>query len=252
MSVSPPALYFCLRVPEFAAQALLRLRPAERTMPVAVVEGVPPLETVCAANSRARRIGVRRGLSRAELDGFPGLRVLRRSPVEEQSACTVLQELAVRFTPRFQNMTRHNRSAGDDKDRDGSLLFAFDMTGTERVSGSPDVSARELLRAARDLGFQARVGASANLCAAVCIARSSDKAVAILQPGTEEAFLARLPLDALSPGEVEAETLVMWGIRTVGELAKLPEIAVVARACSRQARSPAGFGGACQPAYGAC
>ena len=229
MSVSPRPLYFCLRVPEFAAQALLRLRPVERTMPIAVVDGAPPLETVCAANSRARRLGVKRGMSRAELDSFSGLRVLRRSPAEEQSACAALHELAVTFTPRFQDMTLRNRVANDGNDQDGSLLLAFDMTGTERVSGSPNASARELLRSARDLGFQVRVGASENLHTAVCMARSSQKAVCVLEAGMEEKFLARLPLDALSPGEVEAETLALWGIRTVGELARLPEIAVVAR-----------------------
>lgn len=101
--------------------------------------------------------------------------------------------------------------------------------GTERVFGPPEVAARGLLRAARDLGFQACVGGSANLHAAVCMVRSSQKPIAVLQPGTKETFLARLPLYALAPGEAEAETLALWGIRTVGELAALPEIAVVAR-----------------------
>ena len=230
MSVHPQPLYFCLRVPEFAAQAMLRLRPAERTMPVAVVEGVPPLETVCAANSRARRMGVKRGLSPAELDSFPGLCVLRRSPKEERNACAVLHELAASFTPRFQDMTQQKKSVNSaNNDQGGALLLALDMTGTECVFGPPEVAARGLLRAARDLGFQVRVAASANLHAAVCVARSSLTSITILQPGTEEIFLAKLPLDALSPGETEAETLALWGIRTVGELAALPEIAVVAR-----------------------
>lgn len=199
-------------------------------MPVAVVEGVPPLETVRAANSRARRIGVKRGLSRAELDSFPGLRVLRRSPAEESNACAVLHELAASFTPRFQDMTQGNRLAhSTSNNRDGALLLALDMTGTERVFGPTEMAARGLLRAAHELGFQVRVGASANLHAAVCMAHSSPKSIAILQPGTEETFLAKLPLNALSPGETEAETLALWGIRMVGELAALPEIAVVAR-----------------------
>lgn len=90
MNVPSQPLYFCLRLPQFAAQALLRLRPADRIIPVAVVEGVPPLESVCAANFPARRMGVKRGLSRAELDSFSGLRVLRRSSVEERNACAVL------------------------------------------------------------------------------------------------------------------------------------------------------------------
>lgn len=211
MSVPSQPLYFCLRVPEFAAQAVLRLRPAERTMPVAVVDGVSPLETVCAANSRARRMGVKRGLSRAELDSFPGLRVLRRSPAEESNACAVLHELAASFTPRFQDISQGNRlSHSTNNNRDGALLLALDMTRTERVFGPPEMAARGLLRAAHELGFQVRVGASANLHAAVCMARSSQKSITVLMPGTEEISLARLPLDALSPGETEAETLALW------------------------------------------
>lgn len=105
-------------------------------MPVAVVEGVPSLETVCAANSPARRIGIKRGLSRAELDSFSGLCVLRRSPAEERSARTVLHELAASFTPRFQDTSQDNRSAnGTDKSQDGALLLALDMTGNKRVFG---------------------------------------------------------------------------------------------------------------------
>ncbi len=127
-------------------------------------------------------------------------------------------------------MTLDNRSANNtNNNRDGALLLALDMAGTERVFGPPEIAARKLLQAARDLGFQSRVGASANLHAAACMARSSSKSIAILQPGTEQTFLAGLPLGALSPGETEAETLALWGIRTVGELAALPEIAVVAR-----------------------
>lgn len=61
------------------------------------------------------------------------------------------------------------------------------------------------------------------------MARSSQKSIAVLLPGAEERSLSKLPLDALSPGETETETLALWGIRTVGELAALPEIAVVAR-----------------------
>ncbi len=169
MSVPSQPLYFCFRVPEFAAQAMLRLRPAERTMPVAVVEGVPPLQVVCAANSRARRLGVKRGLSRAELDSFSGLQVLRRSSVEERSASVVLHELAASFTPKFQNITQSQKLAhSTNNNRDNSLLLALDMTGTRRVFGRPEVAARKLWQAARDLGFQAvsaRVRISTPQCA---------------------------------------------------------------------------------------
>ena len=76
-------LFFCLRIPEFAAQALIRLRPALAKAAVAVLEGDPPLEKTCAATLQARRLGVQHGMTRTELESFPHLTVLRRSQAEE-------------------------------------------------------------------------------------------------------------------------------------------------------------------------
>ena len=45
--MTKPELYACLFVREFPAQALLRLRPELHKQPCAVMEGKPPLETVC-------------------------------------------------------------------------------------------------------------------------------------------------------------------------------------------------------------
>ncbi|HLI75654.1 MAG TPA: hypothetical protein VKV02_01815, partial [Acidobacteriaceae bacterium] len=86
-------LFFCLRFPEFAAQALIRLRPALARGAVAVLEGDPPLEKACAASLQARRLGVRHGMTRTELESFPHLTVLRRSPAEEANAALILLEM---------------------------------------------------------------------------------------------------------------------------------------------------------------
>ena len=50
-------LYACLYAREFPAQAMLRLRPELREKAVAVMEGEPPLESVCSLNARARQAG---------------------------------------------------------------------------------------------------------------------------------------------------------------------------------------------------
>ena len=60
-------LYACLYAREFPAQAMLRLRPELRERAVVVMEGEPPLETVCSLNGRARRAGVARGMTRVEI-----------------------------------------------------------------------------------------------------------------------------------------------------------------------------------------
>jgi protein ImuB len=45
---SPAELYACLYAKEFPAQAVLRLRPELRGRPVVIVQGEPPLQTVCS------------------------------------------------------------------------------------------------------------------------------------------------------------------------------------------------------------
>ncbi len=76
-SMTLPPLYACLYVREFPAQAMLRLRPNLKNIPVVILEGTPPRQTICSCNARARDIGIETGLTRAELDVFPGVTTSR-------------------------------------------------------------------------------------------------------------------------------------------------------------------------------
>src|SRR6202522_2264022 len=87
-------LYACLYAKEFPAQAVLRLRPELRELPVVVIEGEPPLQTVCSFNGKARYLGIVRGMTRVELDTFSSLIVLTRSHTEEASTHAVMLECA--------------------------------------------------------------------------------------------------------------------------------------------------------------
>lgn len=60
----PTELYGCLYVKEFPVQALLRLRPELHEKPCVVMEGEPPFEMVCSLNTKARLLGLRRGMTR--------------------------------------------------------------------------------------------------------------------------------------------------------------------------------------------
>ena len=59
----PDEFYACVRAREFPAQALLRLRHELRDRACVVMEGLPPLEQVCAMNERARRLGAEYGMT---------------------------------------------------------------------------------------------------------------------------------------------------------------------------------------------
>ena len=211
-------LYACLYAKEFPAQAVLRLRPELRERPVVVVEGEPPLQTVCSFNAKARYLGIVRGMTRVELDTFSSLIVLPRSRTEEVSTHAVMLECAGAFSPRVED-----RSDGC------AFLCVIDIAGTEKLLGPPEVLARKLLRRVQVLGVSASVAISRNFYAALSYVRGSSSRIAFIAPGNEGPALAPLPLKVLDISSEHAETFALWGIRTLGALAALPEKELISR-----------------------
>jgi protein ImuB len=211
-------LYACLYAKEFPAQAVLRLRPELRERPVVVVEGEPPLQTVCSFNAKARYLGVVRGMTRVELDTFSSLIVLPRSRTEEVSTHAIMLECAGAFSPRVE-------------DRSDGCAFhcVIDIAGTEKLLGPPEVLTRELLRRVQVLGVSASVAISGNFHAALSCVRGASSRWAFIAPGNEGPALAPLPLKVLDVSSEHAETFALWGIRTLGALAALPEKELIAR-----------------------
>ena len=81
----------------------------------------------------------------------------------------------------------------------------------------------------RVLGIHATVVVSANLDAALCLARNLPIRTAIIPTGEEAKTLAPLPLSVLTLTPEHAETFARWGISTLGALAALPEKELIAR-----------------------
>jgi len=73
-----------------------------------------------------------------------------------------------------------------------------------------------------------RIAVASTIEAAVLAARNFP-GVTILPPGEERRILSVLPIDALPPDPEIFETLDLWGIRTLGDLAKLPESGIAER-----------------------
>jgi len=211
-------LYACLYAKEFPAQAVLRLRPEMKERPVVVIEGEPPLQTVCSFNAKARYLGIVRGMTKVELDTFSSLIVLPRSRTEEVSTHAVMLECAGAFSPRVED-----RSGGS------AFLCMIDIAGTEKLLGPPEVLARELLRRVRALGVSASVAISRNFYAALSYVRGSSSRISFIAPGNEGPALAPLPLKVLDVSSQHAETFALWGIRTLAALAALPEKELIAR-----------------------
>lgn len=212
-------IYACLYAQEFPAQALLRLRPELRDRPCVVMEGEPPLQQVCSLNRKARTIGLTREMTQVEVDTFAGVTVLRRSLREEAAARVVLLECAGSFSPRVE-----------DQSEDGAFLCVIDIAGMQALFGAPEALARNLLDRAGALGITACVAVSRNFHAAVAVARAPlPLSVRVIPADEESTALAALPLTVLDLAEEQREIFALWGIRTLGMLAALPEKELISR-----------------------
>ncbi len=105
------------------------------------------------------------------------------------------------------------------------------VEGLARLFGSPVEVGEAIARRARELGFEAAVG----------LARTPDLAIhgALHYAGVtlmDAEKTAALPLDLLDAPPEVAATLAMWGIRTFGEFAALPEDGVTERLGAEGAR----------------
>ena len=213
-------LYACLYVKELPAQSMLRLRPELRVRPCVVMEGEPPQEYACSLNTNARKLGISAGMTRVEIETFSAVSVLSRSRMEEEAAKAALLECGGAFSPRLE--------AGS---RDRAYFCVLDIAGMEKLFGPPATLARSLLKRIKTLGIGASIAISSNFHAAVCLARSegSRMGISIIPQGGESNVLSTLPLTVLDLSQEHAETFSLWGIRTLGMLAALPEKELISR-----------------------
>jgi protein ImuB len=224
MNIAPNlTLYACVHAADFPAQALLRLRPELRSQPVAVLEGSAPLEMLCSLNRHARLAGAAPGMTRVEAEHVAGLHLLPRSLETEAAARAVVFECAANFAPQIENVSGP-----------AACACVLDIAGTERLFGPPETLARRLRAALGGAGFRASVAVSCNFHAARLKAAAS-RSIAVIPAGEEAAALAPLPIALLGQDgrgdfdEDSAEIFANWGIRTLGELAALPESDLVVR-----------------------
>jgi len=221
-------LYGCLWVADFPVAVELR-RSASSTAAAAVVfGGKAPGVIVEAANQTARAAGVRPGMTLAQAEGrwiaaqphgekAPPLLAAERDQAAEHRAQRELLDAALTVTPRIESA--------------GPGMLALDMSGLRDVHAS----ARDLAAQAEQLGLPANVAVSPNRFAAVAAAQTQ-AGVTHVYPDKVRGFLDSLAVEMLPLEEHERRTLGLWGVRTVGELARLSPDELTARFGDRGAR----------------
>jgi protein ImuB len=118
----------------------------------------------------------------------------------------------------------------------GDREVTLDLHGLERLIGDARTIAAELRRTAADRGLRVRVAVAGTRTAARLLAHAHP-GLTIAEPGDERRALAHLPIDLLTivandpddPNDPNLLTLRRWGIRTLGDLADLPDDQVAAR-----------------------
>jgi DNA polymerase IV len=202
----------------FFAAVEQRDRPELRGKPV-LVGGSARRGVVAACSYEARRFGIRSAMPMAE--------ALRRCPQ------------AIVVPHRMDRYAEASRGffaiLGDFSPDVEGLSFdeAFlDLTGTERLLGPPRAVAQQIkVRVRAELSLVASVGI-APIKFAAKIASDIDKpdGLRMVTPAQLLPFLHPLPISRLwGVGEVTAGALASLGLSTIGEVARYPEAALVAR-----------------------
>jgi len=210
----------CLFVPLFPLAARLRSEPELKDEAVAVCEGNGSAARVVAATRKARRAGIEPGMTLPQARAIlPKLVARGRDRACERAAGEALVEVAESFSPRVED------------EGEGVVYFEFRISdfGFKTTHSKSDIEvARDILRAAEKALLPARVGVAASKLAARIAAGLPDTPT-VVPAGEERRFLAPLPLGRLAPALEIAATLDRWGLRTIGDLAKLPEGEVAGR-----------------------
>ena len=202
----------------FVSMELLR-RPELRGLPVVVAGGLGNRGVVSTASYEARRFGVRSALPVSQA------RRLCPHAVFLETDFAYYAQASQRFHAILRDFTPVVEPAGADE-------AYLDVAGSEALFGPPEAIARTIRRRVHDeIGINASVGVSINkLVSKVASDAAKPDGLGVVPAGTEAAFLAPRPIrDLPMVGKKTAEVLSGLGIHTIGDIARTPESALVAR-----------------------
>jgi protein ImuB len=140
---------------------------------------------------------------------FGGLHSPRPLPEED-----ALVSVARTFTPRVEASS--------------PTPVLLDLSGLGRLWPTPQALGRALLDAAAACAIEAQAALAFSRAAALVLARARP-GLTVVPAGEEGAALAPLPLELLGVGEERLLLFRRWGLRTIGDLARLAPVSLAAR-----------------------
>jgi DNA polymerase-4 len=214
VTASPDRTILHVDLDAFFAAVEQRDRPELRGMPVIVGGGGPNQRgVVSTASYEARVFGVHSAMPLRTAGALCPQGIFL--PVDGRKYAQVSKDvLAIlrRFTPLVEPI---------------SIDEAFlDVTGSRKLFGDGETIARAIKAAVHDeVGLTISVGvARTKLVAKVASDLRKPDGLVVVPPGTEAEFLAPLPITRLwGVGAKSAAMLGEYGVRTIGDLAALPD-----------------------------
>ncbi|HEY6421151.1 MAG TPA: DNA polymerase Y family protein [Candidatus Binataceae bacterium] len=209
----------CILVSDFSIAALVRANPTLEGAVLAIADSTAAHAELSVLSLRARERGIRPAMTLAQARAISSDLIIRaRSQAAEHSAAAALADAAESISPAVE------------VGAPGCVWL--DLAGLGRIYSSEEEVAAELQRRVRRLGMEAAVGVAANREIAALAARCGG--IRVIAPGLEREFLDWLPLDVLKLGPTESGldlelTLARWGLKRLGDLARLDPDAVGSR-----------------------
>src|SRR5213083_1712941 len=203
----------CLLVSDLPVAAACRADPDLAGRPFVLGAGSGPHAPIVAASAAAHARGVRAGHTVAQARAIAAdLVVRRRDEAAERSAVRALVDVAASLASRIEAAA------------DGAVFL--DAAGAAHLVPSEAGLATALVARAARVGLAARAAVGGSMTVARLAALHGGE---VVPAGTELGFLAPLPLACLAPPPEIAATLARWGIRRLGDLARLPVAEVATR-----------------------
>ncbi|MDR4493530.1 MAG: hypothetical protein AB7P17_00045 [Nitrospirales bacterium] len=205
----------CFTIPTFQV-ALARLEEASlTTRPVAVALSSNPRSVITEASKEARRDGIVTNMSVAQARRLcPSLHVRSPRPDRIRQANRALLRVVERFTPIWESVQPGH--------------FYLDLTGTTRLFGPAcDTAMRMRQEIARQYRLSGMAGiGNSKLVSYMASTLVEPPQLCDIRSGSEEAFLAPLPVDTLPLTAASRKTILMRlddvNVRTLGEIARIP------------------------------
>ena len=216
-------LHAALWIERFQLQAALRIYAAAQTNAIGLLDAQftdhakQGKVSLLQVNDVALRHGAHAGMTASQAQArSPRILFLHRDADAEDHAQRDLLECAAQWTPDYEAT-----SLG---------LCVLDLTNVRHIAGRKEWCGQQMITHLAERQLRARAGFAANADLAVLAAHAADS-VLVLRDGTndEAQLLARLPVAALRPSPQIAETLRLWGIRTLEQFAKLPRQGIATR-----------------------